>query len=155
MSRFGLAGAFAVIALLLVSGCIGTTVRESGGNNTPYVTVQESAGADPGEADIAVSGIAVENDLYHSNDVMRFNVTVSSDTALDDVAVKASGVSGKMNLEKTVNLREGDNVVQFEFGLPRCNVCGGISAGMHTISVFVSHGEELFAENSTSVEIRQ
>lgn len=180
MRIFYLTAGFVVFALLLVSGCISDSERgETDSYNEPVVEIvqspqvpQENAEVEqegespeivpeevpektlPDGANIMIESIEIEKDLYYSAELMRFNATINSDTYLDEVSVKASGISGKMNLEKTVNLTEGDNIVEFEFGLPRCNVCGGIRAGTHTVNVGVYYGE-LIAEHSASVEIEQ
>jgi len=45
-------------------------------------------------------------------------------------------------------------VVQFQFQLPRCNVCGGISAGRYELTCDASLGNSTSA-NATAVEIVQ
>ncbi len=157
-----------VLALLLVSGCINDSVSETAGtldaesaghalNDTgaEVTPIEEPDAMLPDGANILVGDIVIENELYHSGELMRFNVSVSSDIYLEGVSVSAAGISGKMNMEKTVNISEGDNLIAFEFGLPGCNVCGGIKAGTHTIVTSVYYSGELVAGNSTSVEIRQ
>ncbi len=161
MRSLFLTAGFAVLALLLVSGCVGNTAGAGDEQKTVPEGQEKSVSGEnhesmlTEEADVNVVDISFENDVYHSSEMMRFNVTVNSDAHMGDVTVSVTGISGKMDIEKTVNLSEGNNIISFEFGLPRCNVCGGISAGTHMIDAMVYYSGELVAEDSASVEIRQ
>ena len=163
----------AALIILMISGCISGSVTET--QNAPEApdTVQSAAvpevqepvqNVEPAEEVRAetvpdgfvaeVTGIVTEKDVYHSNEVMKFTVTVYANGDLPGVDAKATGISGRMNLNQIVNLTAGENEMEFETRLPSCNRCSGISPGMHDIVVQLYYGD-LIAENSTKVEIQQ
>jgi hypothetical protein len=157
------------IIMLLVSGCVsdvrsGAEESQEAGDDVlkEQDVVQEEPEAveeAPGESapeglEASVRDIVTEKGLYHSAELMRFNATVESNMYLSEAMVKASGISGKMNIERTVDIEEGENIMEFETTLPSCNTCSGIRPGNHTISVQLYYGE-LIAEASTTVEIQQ
>ena len=104
--------------------------------------------------EISVAGVSTDKAVYHSAELLKLDVVVDSNMPLENAKVTASGINGRMNLEKTINLTEGENPVSFEYTLPKCNVCGGIAAGKYEISCGVSYGN-LTSGNSTLVEILQ
>jgi len=135
---------FLFMLVLLVSGCIA--------GSSPALNDTGQAVASPR---ILVQNISIEHSVYKSAEVMRFSVLIDSNADIENAHVSASGISGKMNLRKIVNLTEGQNSVPFEFTLPRCNVCGGIRPGNHSLAVHVSCAGNVTADGSATVEIQQ
>ncbi|MCK4714276.1 MAG: hypothetical protein KAT35_01785, partial [Candidatus Aenigmarchaeota archaeon] len=104
-----LTAGFVVLALLLVSGCVGNTAdvgdtQKTGPGEqelTENAEMEQETPEDipepeeepesmlPDGANIVAGDIVIENDLYHSGELMRFNVTVSSDIYLEEVLVSA------------------------------------------------------------------
>ncbi len=177
MRVFCLTAGFVVLALLMASGCIssavpaakapGVTMKDAGAAETlpeavDYVPeeitveepVKEMAKELPEGALVSVTGIETDKDVYHSRELLSFNVTIDSSVALDDVTVRASGISGKMDIAEMASLAEGENVVEFEYTLPSCNRCSGISPGDHEVSVHLVYGD-VIAEDSIAIEIQQ
>jgi hypothetical protein len=87
----------------------------------------------------SLKNISTDKVVYHSSDIMNLSVVIYSDSYLENVTVKADGVNGRFNAEKVLNLKKGSNEVSFAYTLPRCNVCGGISAGDYSLSCSVSY----------------
>ncbi len=104
--------------------------------------------------DIEVLDVTTDKDVYKSAEKMTVEAMVYCSDDVEGVLMKATGISGKMNLEKTVDLVTGENAVTFEYTLPRCNVCGGIKPGTHSCSVLAEYGEES-SSYDTEVEIVQ
>jgi len=161
------------LVFVLVFGSIWATIREpsSSGGGVLEANVPSGVAGDDGpdvnegspllpeapelpDAHVSVESIDIEKELYHSNELMKFTALIYSDAVIKDVSVQASGISEKLNIAKTVTLLEGGNAVEFEYSLPSCNKCGGISAGTHEITVSVHKGD-IFAESSVPVEIQQ
>ena len=95
-----------------------------------------------------------EREFYRSAEVLNLTAYIDSGADAENAVVTAAGINGRMRLEKSVNLTKGVNSVSFVYGLPRCNVCGGISAGVYNLSCDVSYGDAR-ASNWTLVRIAQ
>lgn len=162
------------IILLLISGCISGGVTESpdAEDAQEEVIEEETAPAEepavevpkiqelpepsvPEGFEIFVGDIETDKDVYKSAELMKFSAPVDCNMDLEGAVVSATGISGKMNLQRPINLTEGENMMEFEYTLPKCNVCGGIRPGEQTINIRVHYNNDLIAENSASVEIQQ
>ena len=177
MRIFHLTAGFVVLTLLLVSGCttnvqnalekdnetIEDTLTPPDGNidevvqeppPPPPIPVIEEKKELPEGAVVTLESVEVEKALYHSSELMSFDVIIDSDTALEGVEVKASGIAGRMSITETVDIVEGENVVGMEYKLPSCNTCSGIRPGNHSFDVNIYYGE-LIDGDKVTVEIRQ
>ncbi|MBN1896261.1 MAG: hypothetical protein JW789_00850 [Candidatus Aenigmarchaeota archaeon] len=151
--------AAAFILLLLSSGCTtyhdsGAVANETGFNEQSFqaeITVADSPADYSG---ISIAGISIEKNVYHSAEVMRFNVTLLSDIAAEGLELKAYGINGKMSIVKAVDMVPGENLFSLEYTLPRCNVCGGITPGNYTFEVSV-YNSDIIDSDTISVEILQ
>ncbi|MCD6495909.1 MAG: hypothetical protein J7K54_01425 [Candidatus Aenigmarchaeota archaeon] len=155
-----------LVIMILVSGCTNTylnvhdnqtsnmTIENSSEHLTEQNTPSVMTARIPEGAHISISGVSVEKKLYHSAETMRFNVSVDSDTAIDGLGISAEGISGKMLIDRKVNITPGTNLFEFEYALPRCNVCGGIRPGNHSLSVDIYYGG-LIDTLTLTVEIQQ
>lgn len=103
---------------------------------------------------ISLENISTDKMVYHSSEIVNFNVAIYSNADLADAVVTVNGVGGRMNEKRILNLSEGLNDVSFTYKLPRCNVCGGIKAGMYDFSCTVVYGN-ITVEDSLSVDIQQ
>ena len=139
------------IALILVSGCLSTQTEF--GDDFPKGRLTVSGGSEK-NTEISILNVSTDKALYHSAEVLNLNIIVNSNEDVENVSAKASGINGRMNLEKTVSLKKGENLVSFTYTLPRCNVCGGISAGTYEISCGVYYNN-ISVQNSTNVQIVQ
>jgi hypothetical protein len=160
MNRLHLMAVSGIIGLLLVSGCLtetsdqGLWVPESYGPEESVLRLPEVQEMAAEDMDIYILNVSADKATYHSSELVNLSVLIHSSSDIDDVMVTAKGVSGRMNLQKTLNLSAGDNGVSFTYTLPRCNVCGGISEGTYDLSCEVSYGNKT-VNNSTSVQILQ
>ncbi len=148
------AAAILMVSLLAISGC--ATSSSPGNGQRAGASIQ---GGSPPEslgepASFAITGIQPDKTLYHSAEVMSLDVSIESDGTADNVTVSAKGINGRMDLQKSVSLAAGLNVVQFQYQLPRCNVCGGISAGRYELTCEARLGNST-AANATAVDIVQ
>ncbi len=166
MNRLKAAALIAAFAFLVVSVSLPRGVRvpvsATGGavsKSELSQVVQVDAG-DAAELPMAGSGSPVElsvlsvtsdSGLYHSADRMVLTAVVGCSADAEGVTVRATGVSGKMDLEQTVNMTEGNNTVTFDYQLPRCNVCGGIRPGTYPCQVEAAYGD---SSSSGSVEVQ-
>lgn len=82
--------------------------------------------------------LTTNNDTYRSSEEIVITVDITASRDVDVTLVNISGIKNTFErniLEdsKTVQLKEGDNTVQFTFETPACGDCSGIPAGDHTI----------------------
>ena len=145
--------ALLIAAVILASGCVSNgrvafpdSMNASGPGSQPPAVEKV--------IEISVMNVSADKGLYHSAGVMNLSAVVWSNSRVENAKVRATGINGRMNLEQTVNLSEGENIVSFAYALPRCNVCGGISAGTYVMSCEASYGN-LTSSNSTAVQIVQ
>ena len=124
---------FIIIGLALVSGC---------------VTKQEEGIA------ISLENISTDKALYHSSENVNLTVTVYSKSDLENVTIIATGINGRLNEKKILNLKTGINEISFSYNLPKCNVCGGISAGDYSMNCDVIY-KNITAEKSITINIQQ
>ena len=91
---------------------------------------------------------------YHSGEILNLDFRITANGSFFNAKVVVEGILGKLNQEKTLNLKKGENNISFNHTLPRCNVCGGISEGEYTILGKVIIGEKE-KETSTKINILQ
>ena len=103
---------------------------------------------------IYIKNISTDKAVYHSSDVMNLSLSIYSNSDLENVTVTANGINKKFNAAKTLELKKGSNDVSFIYTLPRCNVCGGISAGDYNLSCIISY-KNISVEASTMINIQQ
>ena len=97
--------------------------------------------------------VSADKEVYHSGEILNLTLAISSNSRVN-ATVLLTGISGKMNLERPVELDAGNNLLFVDFKLPGCNVCGGIHPGNHSILARVVHGNSTW-NRTLSVEIRQ
>ena len=97
--------------------------------------------------------IISEKTTYHSAELMNLSLEIlSNENAIATVSI--NGINNKLNMEKQIELIAGRNFVNFEYNLPRCNVCGGINPGNYTITSVVETNEHT-ANDSILIKIVQ
>ena len=122
-----------IIGLALIPGC---------------VTEQEEGIA------ISLKNLSTDKVLYHSSENVNFTAMIYSESDLKNVTIIATGINGRLNEKKILNLKTGINEVSFNYNLPKCNVCGGISAGNYSLNCDVIY-KNITAEKSIAINIQQ
>ncbi len=122
-----------IIGLIIISGCV--TEQEEG------IT-------------ISLKNLSTDKALYHSSENVNLIAMIYSKPALENVTIIATGINGRLNEKRILNLKKGINEIHFNYKLPRCNVCGGIRAGDYNLSCRVIH-KNITAEKSITINIQQ
>lgn len=99
-------------------------------NDTPLLKVEDVK---------PVLVIAIENETYHSGEMMHVNVTVFAESELSDVELTVSGLTNKLGRDKIrevryVNLSPGENEIPFTFTTPSCTGCAKLDPGIHSVT---------------------
>ena len=98
--------------------------------------------------------LSIDNDVYHSNEIMHVSSSINILDNLDDVSVRIYGLDNRFDITKKVNLISGENVVEHEYKVPSYNLCSGIKKGIYNVNVEVSYDDKVIVEDSVDVEIR-
>lgn len=103
---------------------------------------------------VAVINYSADRPVYHSAEVLNVTFFVHSSGSSENVSVRLRGLNGRLNEVRFFNLTDGVNVMWVAYKLPRCNVCGGIRAGVYNITYVVEDGKTSM-NGSLVVDIRQ
>jgi hypothetical protein len=101
--------------------------------------------------------IFTDKESYKQGEEIRINVSFFSSQELEGVQVKVSGIKGRygdyISLEKTLNLKKGENVIEFLSRAPYCSSCTGVSPGNHEITAKIIFNDTVLASVSKSITI--
>jgi len=122
-----------IIGLFFISGC---------------VTEQEEGTA------ISLKNLSTDKALYHSSENVNLTAVIYSESDLENVTIIATGINRRLNEKKILDLKTGINEIPFSYKLPKCNVCGGISAGDYNLSCIVTY-KNITAEKIITINIQQ
>ncbi len=150
----GISISAAIIAMILLSGCV-----EQIGNNT----------GDMKNLNLTVENISLEKPSYTANELINFNVSVKSNMKADNVSVHVYGITSRQGSHriddtKILNLTEGITTINYSVTAPACtHGCGGAYyAGNYPLYVEVKYKDEsinftisntTLVSNTTSVNV--
>ncbi len=156
---------FAVM-LLLLSGCIETEPMLEENNGLNQAEASESnllpTQEVPGEntdfnAEINLS-VSTEKEVYGSHEDVAITVAAIVSKSVKGVTIKVRGITpyriNYIESEKTVDLNEGKNHVEFVETTPHCTAgCGGVYPGPYDLHAsFELNGKEM-AEAKTTITL--
>ncbi|MBM3308986.1 MAG: hypothetical protein FJY77_01910 [Candidatus Altiarchaeales archaeon] len=107
-----------------------------------------------GGMSLALVGVIADKPVYHSAELLNITLAVNSSRSVQGVNVSLTGLNGRLNERKTMDLNEGSNQISIAYKLPRCNVCGGIKAGIYNITCRVDY-ENISSESSVVIDVQQ
>jgi len=97
--------------------------------------------------------VSADKEVYRSAETLNLTLTISSNSNVN-ATVLMTGISGRMNIERAIELDAGNNLLFVDYKLPSCNVCGGIRPGNHDILTKVIYGN-VTLNKTIAVEIQQ
>jgi hypothetical protein len=109
---------------------------------------------------VSVSSFQTDKDQYHSKEIMKVQVTLTSDTRLENVRIFLEGIKdryGELHLKKNTSLTiiPGTNTVNLEYQLPTCSTCSGIDPGDYPINLSVVQNGVQIARGVHTVHLEQ
>jgi hypothetical protein len=112
----------------------------------------------PVNADIV--NITTDKGLYHSNEVMAITVTIASSGNLKNATIKFDGLRDNYGRERlshdlTADLPAGETNVTYDYNLPPCSICAGLSPGMYSFNVSLISGNSVLSNMTHSIRIEQ
>ena len=129
---------FWIVAVMVVCGCV----------------AEQNEGVMADKVSRVSLNISTDKAVYHSMELVNINAEIYSNVNVSDATVTVKGINGRLNKERILNLSEGANELSFTYKLPKCNVCGGISAGIYNLSCEVMY-ENVTVRDSVGVSIQQ
>ena len=111
-------------------------------------------------ADIRISSVTTDKNLYHSNEVMMMTIMIISPDFRGDTLVKIEGIQdrhGQTRLSHLIpaNLTPGSNVFLYNYNLPACSRCAGLDPGSYPVNVTLEKAGTILSTMSISVNLEQ
>lgn len=112
---------------------------------TPAPTPTPIPLAPASPADILFLSIKTDKEEYAPREMMSITVAVSAARPLRNVSVSLVGIRSSrgydyLNQQRTADLAEGVNELNFSVTLPSCSSCSGVSFGEQNFTASLSHG---------------
>lgn len=109
---------------------------------------------------VTITSLSTDKAEYHSRETMEISVNLSASQPVGNYLVKVEGITDKrgrirLSQEQAVNLSGGTQVVRFEYQLPSCNTCSGISEGDYAINATLVRDNVTVADASTTILLSQ
>ncbi len=107
-----------------------------------------------------ILSVSTDKDLYHSNEVMKISIDITSSGTLDNTLVRIEGIEdryGNLRLTREIaaNLSPGTNQFSEDFRLPSCSHCAGLDAGTYFVNVTLEKEGVIMDTVSRQVQIEQ
>ena len=107
-----------------------------------------------------ILSVTTDKDVYHSNEVMKISIDVTSSGKLDNTLLKIEGIEDRygnyrLSREIAANLSPGTNQFSEEFRLPSCSHCAGLDAGTYFVNVTIEKDGMIMDMASRQVQIEQ
>jgi len=141
-----------LLIIIFLAGCSAKVSNEQtmvnvNKNNPPPTSLQMTAVAD--------------KSIYSSYEQVILNIELSSDQALNNVLIKAVGITSRLNRNyfdqnQLVSLQK--NIVKkvtLSQTLPSCNSCSGLAPGNYTITITADYQGKILATKKINLTIKQ
>jgi hypothetical protein len=113
-----------------------------------------------GPAHAEITSVTTDKDLYHSGEVMRMAIAVSSSGNMDNTTIKIDGIRdtygrNRLSHEIHTNLIPGPTIFTYDFELPSCSQCAGLPEGSYPYNVTLVRNNTMISNMTGSVQIEQ
>ncbi|NTW93024.1 MAG: hypothetical protein HGA40_06250 [Methanoregulaceae archaeon] len=107
-----------------------------------------------------ILSVTTDNDLYHSNNVMKITVTVTSSGKINNAVVNITGITDRYGDDKLVhvmpvNLSPGTNTLTYNHQLPSCSHCSGLDPGTYSFNITLERDGMIMDQANHSIRIEQ
>lgn len=108
--------------------------------------------------EVSIQKLVTDKEVYYSNETMFVLLEIFSEDDIKNVMVNVSGIEntfGRSMIEdsRVLNLKKGNNTVDFVFKMPSCEECSSLSPGSYMINATVE--TDGFVENISTPVILQ
>jgi len=113
-----------------------------------------------GPASAEINAVTTDNDLYHSNEIMKITVVVRSQGDMSNTTLTLSGIQDRhgsphLMREIPINLSPGLNTLVYEHRLPSCSSCSGLNPGTYAIEAALVREGEIVSNMTHSFSLEQ
>jgi hypothetical protein len=110
--------------------------------------------------DVSITSFQTDKNLYHSKELMKLQIGISSGAYIENVTVHLWGITDRygdthMNKDFNLALSPGTTTIAYEYLLPNCSKCSGIDPGDYPINVKVSRDNAPIAIGKHTVRLEQ
>jgi hypothetical protein len=114
----------------------------------------------PKPVNAAIVNVSTDRDLYHSNEVMAIMVTVTSPGGMNNATIRFGGLRDNYGRERlshdlTTDLPAGEKNVTYDYNLPPCSICAGLSPGIYSFNVSLIRDNSVLSNMTHSIRIEQ
>jgi len=107
-----------------------------------------------------IVNVSTDKGLYHSNEVMVINVTISSPGSLTNASLKFDGLRDNYGRERIshdipADLKPGETNITYIYNLPPCSICAGFSPGNYSFNVSLIQGTTVLSNMTHFIRIEQ
>lgn len=111
-------------------------------------------------AHAGILSVTTDSDLYHSNNVMKITVAVTSSGTISNAALNFTGITDRYGDDKMVhvmpvNLSPGTNTLTYDHQLPSCSHCSGLDPGTYSFNVTLERDGMMMDQANHSIRIEQ
>ncbi len=107
-----------------------------------------------------ILSVTTDSDLYHSNNVMKITVKVTSSGTISNAALNITGITDRygdqrLSHEIPANLSPGTNTLTYDYQLPPCSHCAGLDPGSYSFNVTLERDGMILDQTNHSIRIEQ
>jgi hypothetical protein len=113
-----------------------------------------------GETKRLILNLSSDKEIYHSSEEMELTTIIKTSTKLENLTVKVYGIndrggSFRVSGERIVNIDPPGTTETFEFRMPSCYGCAGISPGEYKITMEIIQKGEIIGNYSKTVKLEK
>ncbi len=110
--------------------------------------------------EISIQKLTTDKESYYSNETMLVSLEIFSENDINNVRVNVSGIEnsfGRSMIEegRIIDLKKGNNTVEFVFKTPSCEECSALSPGQYMINASVENENGILRNISKPVNLER
>lgn len=104
--------------------------------------------------------LSADKEIYHSSEEMELETIIETSTKLENLTIKIYGIKDRggnyrVSGEKIVNINPPGTNEIFEFNMPSCYGCAGVSTGDYEIKMEIIQNGEVIGNFSKKVKLEK
>jgi hypothetical protein len=108
----------------------------------------------------AIRSVSTDRELYHSNEIMKVTVEVTSTRPITNATFLFFGIEDrygglKLNSTLSANLTPGTNTISYEHPMPSCSHCSGLDPGDYQFNVTLERDGAILDTANHTIRIEQ
>jgi hypothetical protein len=104
--------------------------------------------------------LSSDREIYHSSEEMELRTNIETETKIENLTVKVYGIRDRrgnfrVSGERILNIEPPGTSETFEFRMPSCYGCAGVSPGDYEIIFEAIHNGEILGNFSKTVKLEK